>query len=210
MDLERLRQAEGDFLARYPLGFDDPGMAAISKKHNVVKLSEQARDAFGKGAFTRPGAVVDDMVRIISRSSMVSMFEKPKFRDFAAGLDADDRDRLGAALKQWLHGRGGSPAKGFETMVDLLGSEKLAKWSLVTAIPYYFHPDREVFVKPTTAKGVIATFGLDVPAYNARPSWTFYEAYRAQILAMRDLVDASLKPNNAAFCGFLMSTMDRS
>lgn len=91
----------------------------------------------------------------------------------------------------------------------MLGAEKLAKWSLVTAIPYYYHPDREVFVKPTTAKGVIATFGLAVPPYNARPSWAFYEAYRAQILAMRDLVDASLKPNNAAFCGFLRSTMDK-
>jgi hypothetical protein len=92
-------------------------------------------------------------------------------------------------------------------MVDLLLGEKLAKWSLVTAVPYYVHPDREVFVKPTTAKGVIATFELDVPPYRPCPSWDFYRAYREQILAMRALVHPDLAPNNAAFSGFLMMTM---
>lgn len=207
MNLERLRAAEADFLGQYPLGFRDPALAAIGRKHNVDKLSAQAREAFARRAFARQGAVLDDLVRIVSRSSMVSMFEKPRFREFVAGLGGDDRDALAAALKQMLHGTGSSPRRGFETMVDLLLGEKLAKWSLVTAAPYYLHPDREVFVKPTTAKGVVAFFELDVPDYRPCPYWDFYAAYRAQILAMREQVHPDLAPNNAAFSGFLMMTM---
>lgn len=207
MNLERLRAAEADFLGRYPMGFGDPALVEIGKRHNVAKLSALAQERFTKDAFKRRGAVLDDMVRVIGRSSMVSMFEKPKFRDFVAGLDQDGRDRLADALKRMLHGRGSSPEQGFETFVDLLLGEKLAKWSLVTAVPYYMHPDREVFVKPTTAKGVIAAFELDVPTYRPCPSWDFYRAYREQILAMRDLVHPDLAPNNAAFSGFLMMTM---
>ena len=97
MNLERLQEAEAEFFRAYPGGFDDPGLAAIGKRHPVARLSAFARDAFPKSAFIRPGAVLNDAVRIIGRSSMVSMFEKPKFRDFCAGLAPDERDRLGDA-----------------------------------------------------------------------------------------------------------------
>lgn len=209
MNLDRLHDAEAAFFGRYPGGFADPDLIAVRKRHNVDRLSALARESFPKQRFVRPGAVLDDAVRIIGRSSMVSMFEKPKFRDFVAGMDPDARDALGTALKQMLHGRGGSPRKGFEAMVERLVDAKLAKWSLVSAIPYYFHPLREVFMKPNTVKGVIATFELDVPPYDARPYWDFYAAYREQILAMRAQVSPELAPNNAAFCGFLMMSLDR-
>ncbi len=210
MNLERLHEAEAAFFGRYPGGFADPELQAVRKRHNVDRLSELARESFPKQRFVRPGAVLDDAVRIIGRSSMVSMFEKPKFRDFVAGLDADVRDALGTALKQMLHGRGGSPRRGFETMVDLLLEARLAKWSLVSAIPYYFHPQRELFMQPNTVKGIVATFELDVPPYRACPYWDFYAAYREQILAMREQVSPELAPNNAAFSGFLMMSLPRT
>lgn len=210
MNLDRLHDAEAAFFGRYPGGFADPDLIAVRKRHNVDRLSELARECFPKQRFTRPGAVVDDVVRIIGRSSMVSMFEKPKFRDFVAGLGPDDRDRLGAAVKRMLHGTGGSPRKGFEDLVELLLEAKLAKWSLVSAIPYYFHPQREIFMKPNTVKGIVATFELDVPPYRACPYRDFYEAYREQMLAMRAEVSPELAPNNAAFSGFLMMSLDRA
>ena len=210
MNLDRLHDAEAAFFGRYPGGFADPDLVAVRKRHNVDRLSALARECFPKQRFARPGAVVDDVVRIIGRSSMVSMFEKPKFRDFVAGLDPDDRDRLGSAVKQLLHGRGGSPRKGFEAMVELLLDAKLAKWSLVSAVPYYYHPQREIFMKPNTVKGIVATFGLDVPPYRACPYWEFYAAYREQMLALRAEVSPELAPNNAAFSGFLMMSLDRA
>ncbi|HSG88802.1 MAG TPA: hypothetical protein VLA56_06295 [Pseudomonadales bacterium] len=209
MNIDRLRLAESEFLHEFPLAFEDPGLAEIGRRHRVERLSELAQARFTKAAFKAPGTVLDDAVRVVGRSSMVSMFEKPRFRDFVAGLDRDARAAFAAALKQLLHGTGGSPRRGFETLVDLLLGEKLAKWSLVTAIPYYVHPVRELFVKPTTAKGIIAAFELEVPPYRPCPDWDFYRAYRQEILAMRALVRPQLAPNNAAFCGFLMMTMKR-
>ena len=54
-------------------------------------------------------------------------------------------------------------------MVDELKKEKLAKWLLATVIQACFHPNKEMFVKPTTTKTVIEKIGLDLK-YNATPS----------------------------------------
>lgn len=43
MNLKKLKQAEADFLTRYPDGFTDPAMAPIKKKHNVDKLTSSPR-----------------------------------------------------------------------------------------------------------------------------------------------------------------------
>ena len=121
-----------------------------------------------------------------------------------AGLNNNDKKELSLALKNLLHGK---QEKGFEAFRQILASGKLAKWSLLTILPNYFAPQDEVFVKPTTAKGVIAFFELKGLVYSPSPSWEFYQAYRTAILAMKAKADPSLAPNNAAFGGFLMMSM---
>jgi hypothetical protein len=201
----RLRAAEGQFLSQYPGGFDNPEIAKIGKKHRVPQMIVQAQEYFSIESFTNPQLVAENMVKVISRSSMVSMFEKPKLRDWVKGMPHHERESLAYALKDILHG---DQAYGFNIMLDLLKPAKLAKWSLMTIIPNYYAPLDEVFVKPTTAKNVINYFELADLTYRPTPSYEFYTKYRAEILAMRGLVDESLKPNNAAFCGFLMMTMN--
>lgn len=201
MNLKKLREAESLFLHRYPGGFDNDDIRQIAKKHNVDKLSETAATALARKRFGNQGQVLDDIVRIVSRSSMVSMFEKPKFRDFVNGLGRDDRALLATAFKRLLHG---DQERGFTDLVDLLAEGRLAKWSLVTICPLYFRPQREVFVKPTTTKNVIRQFELEGLVYSPRPSWAFYAAYRDAIDTMKSHVSPSLSPNNAAFTGFLM------
>lgn len=201
MNLKKLRDAESIFLHRYPDGFADEQMQDRLKKHNVGKLSDFARTALTKKAFANQGAVLDDIVKIVSRSSMVSMFEKPKFRDYVNGMTRDDREFLAGAFKRMLHG---SPRKGFEDIVDVLGDAKLAKWSLLTICLFYYRPEKEVFVKPTTTKNAIRQFDLEGLVYKPRPSWEFYQAYRTAITEMKSKVNPSLSPNNAAFTGFLM------
>jgi hypothetical protein len=88
-------------------------------------------------------------------------------------------------------------------ILDLLRSEKLAKWTLMTVCQTYFHPQRDVFIKPTTVKGVIRYFELDDLDYRPAPSWAFYEGYRSAFLNMKSNVDPSLAPTNPAFSGFL-------
>ena len=204
MNISKLKQAEAEFLSLHPGGFLSPEMVAIVNKHKVGKMVELSQDCFKKSRFKNTGTILESMVKVISRSSMVSMFEKPKFKRFVDGLPMKARKKLSDSLRQQLHG---DERKGFESLVELMLPAKLAKWSLITIIPNYFRPDDEVFVKPTTAKGIIEQFELLELHYHPRPIWEFYEAYRSEILKMRQQVDPTLTPNNAAFCGFLMMSL---
>ena len=204
MNLKRLKQAEAEFLARYPGGFNHPDMITIGKKHNVGKMTEQAKALLSKKSFQKTGPVLDSLIKIVSRSSMVSMFEKPKFRDYVNGLDRDEREALAMGFQLLLHGK---QQRGFDIIIDILARGKLAKWSLVTICPTYMKPLDEVFVKPTTAKNVIKYLELENLDYKPRPSWAFYEEFRRQILAMKEKVDPSISPSNAAFTGFLMMSL---
>lgn len=203
----KLKAFEDKFLSHYPGGFGDPGMQPVLKKHKMNKLVDFSQEAFSKKAFDYPTVITQDMIRLVSRSSMVSVFEKPKFRDFVNGLTAQDKVFLSESLKMFLHGK--KQQKGFERMLDLLVTGKLAKWSLITVFGAYYVPEYEVFIKPTTCKNVLKTFAIDNMHYNPRPDWEFYQAYRELINEMKNVVDESLRPSNAAFSGFLMMSMDK-
>lgn len=203
-DIQQLKQLEGDFLMRYPQGFNDPEMLAIAKKHKMSKMVEFAKDSFKKRTFGNIHLTADNMVKVVSRSSMVSMFEKPKFKDFVKNLGENDKAFLVNALYQMLHGK---KQLGFEAMTDILRTEKLAKWSLISIIPAYYAPNEEVFVKPTTAKGVLKHFGITDPIYKPAPTWDFYQKYRYLINQAKTQVSPDLSPSNAAFSGFLMMSV---
>lgn len=205
MNLEKLKRAEQDFLNRYPEGFNHSDLVAVGKKHKMDQMIALARGSFSADQFHKPDQIVEQMIKIISRSSMVSMFEKPKFRDFARVLAAHDVEQLATGLEEFLTG---NQQQGFELMLDVLKTGKLAKWSLMTICPVYFSPNDEVFVKPTTAKGVIDYFELEPLQYKPAPTWAFYDAYRTAINHMKAEVDESLSPNNAAFTGFLMMSLE--
>jgi len=169
----------------------------------VDKMTVFAKKVLAKKEFDKPNALLENMVKLVSRSSMVSLFEKPKFRDMVNDLNSDDRVRLVASYKKLFHG---NQKKGLTEVVEFLAERKMAKWSLVTIGLVYYRPQKEVFVKPTTAKNIVQKLELDLD-YKPRPSWEFYEGYRKAILEMKSLVSPSLAPNNAALTGFLMMTL---
>ncbi len=205
MNLEKLKEAESAFLHKYPGGFNHPDIQAIVKKHRMTKRITQAQDFFSKNNFRDPEEICANMTKVINASSMVSLFEKPKYRDLLKSLTEQQKKKLSSGLKKFLHG---NQEKGFDEMLDVLSCGKLAKWSLITIIPNYYYPDKEIFVKPTTTKGIITTFELEGLIYKPQPSWNFYQQYREIILEMKDLVDSCLRPSNAAFSGFLMMVMN--
>lgn len=204
MNIEKLKLAEQAFLANYPGGFDDPAMQQITKRHRMDRLVSFAQQSFSKDCYSHVDQTVENMVKVVSRSSMVSMFEKPKFRDFVARLDRPQRAYMVDSLIELLHGE---QQAGFEALVDLLGTEKIAKWSLLTIIPTYHTPNKEVFVKPTTAKGVIKHFEVENLVYKPAATWQFYTGYRTLINRTKKKVDKRLSPSNAAFSGFLMMSI---
>jgi len=203
VNIDVLRKAQASFLANYPGGFNNPEMIAMGKKHKMEQLERQARESFAKKCFDNPGCIAEQAAKLVSRSSMVSMFEKPRFSDFAQSLNSKERHQFSDALYSLVHGK---QEQGFDGMLEVLGKQKLAKWTLVSVLPAYYNPQKEVFVKPTTAKLIIDRLELDL-AYKATPSWAFYKGYRKAINELKKSVDESLAPNNPAFCGFLMMSL---
>lgn len=204
MNITKLKEAEEKFLLQYPGGFSNPLMLGIAKKHKLEKMNKLARDSFKIEQFDDPCKIVDSMCKVVSQSSMVSLFEKPKFRDLVKAMSDNEKELLSLGLKEFLHG---DQKFGFEMMFGVLNEYKLAKWPLMTVCPVYCRPDFEVFIKPTTVKGVIEYFELEGLKYGPTPSYQFYKSYREQINLMKKEVSALLQNDNGAFCGFLMMSL---
>jgi hypothetical protein len=200
-----VREAEEAFLQRYPGGFNHPEIIAMrNRKHKPDQMIALAQDSFSKGKFKIPDLIVQNMEKVIRQSSIVSVFEKLRFRDFVHGLPPGPRYLLANSLEELLYG---SEQTGFERILDVLKEGKMAKWTLMTVCQTYFHPHRDVFIKPTTVKGVIEYFELENLHYRPMPSWNFYRAYRAAFLEMKCMVDPSLAPTNPVFSGFLLMSV---
>jgi hypothetical protein len=198
----KLKQAEQEFLQRYPGGFSNLEISAIrKKKHNVDKMIAFAQESLAKRNFKLPNQIVENMAKLIGRSSVISVFEKARFRDFAFGLSSADKKFLSSGLEELLHGR---EQAGFESVLGWLQSARLGKWSLMTVCQTYYHPQKDVLVKPNTVKNIIAYFELRHLQYKPAPSWAFYAQYRSTLHEMKSNVDASLSPTNAAFSWFLL------
>ena len=202
MNYQKLKEAEAGFLARYPEGFSDPEMASIKKKHNVDKLVEFAQENLTRTNFNRPEFIAETVLKIVSRSSMVSRFEKPKFKDFIHSLNSHEKQALADAFEKRLYGR--QKQRGFEEILGMLNHHKLARWSVISVVPFYFAPNKEAFVKPTTAKGILKYLEVENLEYKPTPSWAFYKGYSKLLSEIKREVAPSLSPNNAALTGFLM------
>ena len=205
MNHEKLKKAEQEFLMRYPGGFDNLAMREISKKHKSVKMAKFAQDNFALSQFEDKEKIIESFGKIVSLSSLVSVFEKIKFRDIIKILHEDEKQMLAIGLKEFLHGDASS---GFSLMVQILKPYKIAKWPILTVIPYYYNPSVEILIKPTTVKGVIAYFELEGLTYSPSPTYEFYKAYRDTIDGLKKEVDPSLRAYNAGFCGFLMMSLE--
>lgn len=203
MNYKKLKEAEAQFFAKYPDGWDSPELMAIGKKHNMEKIVAFSTDSFAADKFNNPETIVENMAKLVSKSTMVSLFEKPKFRDFTKSISVEEKDGLSHGLYEFLHG---NQQLGFEMIVEILEMAKLAKWTLVTPFGAYFNPEFEVFIKPTTTKNMIKHFEIDDILYKPKPTWDFYQKYRDYINTMKDRADKRLYTSNAAFLGFLMMT----
>jgi len=203
--IKKLKIIEEHFFEMYPKGFEDEALAQIVKRHNVAKLTDFAHEAFAKENFDNPQQIVEDMIKVVSRSSLISLFEKPKFRDAVKAMGFERKEMLSIGLEEMLHG---SFKNGFNIVLDILTEEKLAKWSLISVIPYYYAPKKNLFIKPTTTKNVLTYFDIEEIVYKPRPSYEFYTKYKKILAQFKKEVNKKLSNDNAKFTGFLMMGME--
>lgn len=199
MNKEKIEIAKKVFYNAYPLGFEDEKMVEIKKKHRIGKVHQFAIDALKKDSFSNTQNVLDNWVKLINKSSMVSLFEKPKFRDMIKILNPSEKEVIVKGLYEFLYG---DLDLGFQLMLEVLEHYKLAKWTLITAAPYYLKPEEEVFIKPTTVKMAIEYFEFDCIKYKPKPTLEFYTEYKKEFLKLKKIVNVT--NDNAAFGGFIM------
>ncbi|MBN2714998.1 MAG: hypothetical protein JXX14_04030 [Deltaproteobacteria bacterium] len=205
MNLNTLKLLEAKFMRFYPGGFAHPELEKIGKKHKMPQMIAFAKESFAKECFSNGAQIIERMIQMVSKSSMVSVFEKPRFRDYIRSLSDDQRTVLVKGLDELLHG---SEETGFNMILDVLDDGKLAKWTLISVWQAYYMPQKGVFIKPTTVKNIIQTLELDGLQYDSRPDYAFYKKYRAVINKIKKEVDPSFSSSNAAFSGFLMMAME--
>ncbi|MDK2868759.1 MAG: hypothetical protein PWP38_3074 [Clostridiales bacterium] len=204
VNAEKLKHAEQIFFNMYPDGFEADEMKAIAKKHKVEKMRQFVEEHFNEKAFENTDQLFEDYVKLIARSSLVSVFEKAKFRDAAKVMSAVEKDMMVKGMKAFLYG---NQAAGFEMQIEVLERYKLAKWPILTVLGLYQFPAVEVLVKPTTVKGILKYFEVTDIQYTSKPTYAFYSQYRELVNAIKALAHPMLMVDNAAFCGFLMMTM---
>lgn len=204
MNENKLYVLEDGFLDIHPLGFSSPEIQVLRKKHNVNKLADFVKNACSAKNLESGLDAIEDVVKVVTRSSMVSVFEKMKFRDIIKGLSNDELFTLLDGIYENIHG---DEEKGFNLMKDVLTKYKIAKWPILTVFRCYYYLDTDLLIKPTTVKKIIKHLEIVDIAYSPTPTFDFYNKYRAHINTMKKMVDPSLAPNNPAFSGFLMMTI---
>lgn len=200
MNLEKLKDLEAEFLDIYPKGFEDAKFFPTMKKFNPTKLEEFAKEGLKKENFSNPNLVVENFFKTIQKSVMVSLFDKLKLRDMITSLNSYEKDMLSIEIYELLYG---DKKEGFEGLVEFLSQYNLAKWTIISVVPYSINRQTEYFIKPTTTKNIINYLELKELSYNSKPSFEFYEKYTNYLDEMKSKVNSSLTFDNAAFTGFL-------
>ncbi len=199
MKIEKLDVLKSEFLYRYPKGFEDEHFFPTMKKFKPEKLEEFAKQSLKKENFSNPNLIVDGFFKTIQKSVMVSLFDKLKLKDALATLNAYEKDMLSIEIYELLYG---DKKEGFEGLVEFLSEYKLAKWTLISVVPYSINRQTEYFIKPTTTKNIIKYFDLKNLEYKPKPSFEFYDSYTKILDEMKSHLDKSLTFDNAAYTGF--------
>jgi hypothetical protein len=78
------------------------------------------------------------------------------------------------------------------TSLPLIGAGNLAKWTIVTIVPYLAQPSRHMFLKPGRTREITQRLGKDIQ-YSSTPTW---DTYRRLLAFSNDLLEF-LKPHGA-------------
>lgn len=205
MNLSKLKKLELEFLSQYPEGFNTPSMKKISKKHNLNKHVDYIHEVCSIENFKKGIKIFPEVCKVVQKSSMVSVFEKIRFRDMMGDFDKNEKLLFLEAVYELIHG---NEKSGFNQLVAVLTPYKLAKWPLVTVWRAYYNSNKDVFIKPTTVKKIITYLELEDIKYTSKVNYGFYRKYRTYLNKLkRNVEHKSIKPNNPAFSGFLMVTI---
>ncbi|AIO19712.1 hypothetical protein KQ51_01838 [Candidatus Izimaplasma bacterium HR1] len=205
MNLKKLKLLEREFLIKYPDGWQTEELKEMGKKFKLQKHIDYVHKVCSKENMKQGLGAYKDVMKVVSISAMVSVFEKVKFRDFVKEIDDTDKHEIMGSIFEMLHG---DEEEGFNRLVSLLSFYKLAKWPIISVWLAYYDVNYQVFVKPTTVKKIINHLELEDIKYNSKPNYEFYTKYRKYLNELKTHVDKKVQVSNPAFSGFFMMTIN--
>jgi len=196
------QQAYERFLEKYPGGFEDPayGPAERGWKWSQHELWKSGLPAGGFRALATgsPADAADLIMKVVQTGKTPLLHPRGElfvFRDSLANPESLGpyltalADLLEATaitsdvFNPYLH-----------TLLELpvTGTSSLAKWTIVTAVPFLADPDRHMFLKPTPTRAAAKGLGIDLN-YTPTPKWDTYE----RLLHFSHQLHAFLRPLGA-------------
>jgi hypothetical protein len=193
MNLEKLKDLESEFLYEYPKALENERLIKLMKKFNPEKLEQLSKELFKKENFSQPELICEGFVKVVYKSVVISFYDKMKLRDVFKEMSAYQKDMFSIALYDLLYE---DKKEGYENIVEVLAKYNLAKWTLISLVPYYMDRANEYFIKPTTAKNIISYLELENLSYKPKPTYEFYMEYKKALDEVKSKVNKSLKNEN--------------
>ncbi|MBA4751844.1 MAG: hypothetical protein H2055_06410 [Sphingopyxis sp.] len=184
--------ARARFLHWFAGGFESPAYLADERAYKLKAKNELEKTAPVEEAATGSGHG-EAVLRAYRATNLLYPIEKTRMQGLLRGSDGDDFIRAAA---RFALGEGKSSLRAMET---LLRPHENAKWTVVTYLPYLWHPAEHIFLKPEVTKDFAARVGHPLAhSYAADLDHAVYEdlldmaaAIRQSMLDLepRDMID---------------------
>jgi len=168
-------------------------------------MQKLAQEVLSEDALNRVGAI-HCIVKLITQSSLVSVFEKTRFRSVINESDELYKQEIVDAVYEMVHV---NQETGFNHLASILDQFKMAKWPIISVLPFYLDGEYEVLIKPTTVKKVIAFLECTDLQYTPKVNYDFYKKYRDILNIVKSQCDPRLSKNNGAFQAVFMLLLER-
>ena len=163
-------------------------------------MHQEALEVFSKDSL-RSYKAADRIVKLLTKASLVSVFEKTALRNLFNEADQLFKQEFVDGVYTMIHE---NQERGFTQIVNLLEPYKCAKWPVLSVMLFYYDNQHEVIIKPTTVKKVLLAVEETSFQYTSKVNYTFYKQYREFFNQMKREVDKRLSPTNGHFSGFFM------
>ena len=182
--------ARARFLTFFPGGFHSEGFAAEERDYKVKAKTALETNAPVEEAATGSG-FGETVLAAFRATNMLFSVEKARIQEAMRGPSAD---RFVRAAARFAIG-GGAPAELAE-MEAALAPHEIAKWTVVTYLPFLWRPEQHMFLKPEVTKDFAERVGHPYAnRYEPRLDVGVYESL-LDLTARTQAEIADLKPHD--------------
>ncbi|WP_423364389.1 hypothetical protein [Mycoplasma sp. P36-A1] len=200
------------FLNKYPQGIDDKQFYSDNKRllvsKKIIKLvNEFNLEDLKINDRTMQQKNINFIIRIVSMTSAVSVFEKVALKNYLS--DKRTWDEFLSSLYNFITNNN---EENFNYFVHILSLKKLeknsnpAKWPVITFLLRIFNADTEIFIKPTTIKKMLYLIESDVK-YVSTPNYQTYIEIKKIILDYKKQSKVVKDANNIIVQGIIQAVV---